>query len=381
MDLAKLMVYMSFIGTSGATIFYVIINIIFRIVNIHVRVFDTCENPSTVLIMMKYIKNSYIFSSSIHGDDIPIGIVFGKWYMAFITSEKIPKHTGETIGYTINFWTSKKGHIIAVNNKFVKIQEKNILEVWRHTSIYQDSAYELSTIKFIDRPCEQQQQVVDSMKRMIATSILNGYGNRLITIIAGPNGTGKSQIAKQFAKAMNATVCDDYNPSRQGENFITLIKNVKPSKETPLVILIEEFDKIITKIHEPAKDKFTGLIQSMTDKPSYNMFMDRLSEYDNVFLVITMNSSFKQIDDMDISYTRYGRVDLKVNFGGDDTYNPTSDCKILHIQPFINLAKEFSRTRFEENNFIIDMQTETSQTETLQTEIIQTEIPLHDKEK
>ena len=71
--------------------------------------------------------------------------------------------------------------------------------------------------------------------------------------------------------------------------------------------------------------------------------MDQLSNYDNVFVIITMNSTFNAIDQLDPSYTRCGRVDLKVNFGGDDSYN-TDDVNFLQV--LNNIAEKINTIRF-----------------------------------
>jgi hypothetical protein len=73
--------------------------------------------------------------------------------------------------------------------------------------------------------------------------------------------------------------------------------------------------------------------------------MDQLSNYDNVFVIITMNSTFNAIDTLDHSYTKCGRVDLKVNFGGDDSYN-TNDVNFLQVKVLHNIAEQINTIRF-----------------------------------
>jgi SpoVK/Ycf46/Vps4 family AAA+-type ATPase len=182
------------------------------------------------------------------------------------------------------------------------------------------------------------------MQKMAQTSFENGYGYRLITMIAGPSGTGKSQIAKQFATTINATISDDFNPTKAGENFTSLIKTVKPTKKKPLVVLLDEGDKMIERIHLGIKEH-EFFVTTAIDKASFNKFMDQLSNYDNVFVIFTMNSTFNAIDTLDQSYTRCGRVDLKVNFGGDDSYN-TDDVNFLQVKLINNIAKNINTIRF-----------------------------------
>ena len=73
--------------------------------------------------------------------------------------------------------------------------------------------------------------------------------------------------------------------------------------------------------------------------------MDELSSHDNVFVIFTMNSTFYTIDALDKSYTRSGRIDLKVNFGGDDSYN-TTDKNFFKVSVDDNIAEKINTDRF-----------------------------------
>ena len=64
-----------------------------------------------------------------------------------------------------------------------------------------------------------------------------------------------------------------------------------------------------------------------------------------MFVILTMNSTFNEISDLDPSYTRPGRVDLKVNFGGTGVYNPVDE-ECLYIRPFENIARGMNTKRF-----------------------------------
>ena len=165
-------------------------------------------------------------------------------------------------------------------------------------------------------------------------------------MIAGPSGTGKSQIAKQFAMAMGATFSDDFVPTHAGENFASLIKNVKPTRSKPLVVLLDEGDKTFKRIHEGTVKEHEFFVTPVADKASHNTFMDRIGEHDNVFVIITMNSTFNEIDELDPSYTRCGRIDLKVNFGGNESYKSADETCYVHVRPFKNIAIDRHAKRF-----------------------------------
>lgn len=355
MELAQLMILVGFISSSNM-LFYIIINLCLKLFAIHAYEYSTNCDASKVVIITKYIEKTHILSSSIHGDNKPIGIVIGKWYIAYITTINIPKRDSVSIGYTVTFWSSRIGHTKSLSDDLVDLKKgmntnddkHETLEIWRHVGAYKSDTLEKFVIPFNNKECYEQDKVIKHMKEMAQTSYENGFGNRLIVMIAGPSGTGKSQIAKQFAKIMNATISDDFNPTRAGENYASLIKTIKPTKKKPLVVLLDEGDKTFQRIHAGIKEH-EFFVTPAIDKATHNMFMDRLSNYDNVFVIITMNSTFNSIDELDPSYTRYGRVDLKVNFGGDDSYN-SENCFKVNISN--NIAKNINTIRFTQKPVI-----------------------------
>ena len=355
MELAQLMILVGFIGSSSM-LFYIIINICLKLFGIHACEYSTNNDASKLAIITKYIEKTHIFSTSIYGDNKPVGLVVGKWYIAYITTLSIQKRDSVSIGYTVTCWSSRFGHTKSLLDDFVDLEkgmntydEKHrtpikTLEIWRHVGAYKSDTIEKFEIPFINKECDKQQEVITYMHKMAQTSFENEFGYRLIAMIAGPSGTGKSQIAKQFATTINATICDDFNPTSAGENFASLIKTVKPTKKKPLVVLFDEGDKIIERIHEKIKEH-EFFVTAAIDKASFNKFMDQLSNYDNVFVIFTMNSTFNAIDKLDRSYTRCGRVNLKVNFGGDESYN-TNDVNFLQVEVSNNIAEEINTIRF-----------------------------------
>lgn len=357
MDLPQLMLLVSFMGTCGM-LFYTVINTFLKLVGVHCHEFSTNADASQCIILMKYIKETHLVASSNHATDMPIGFIFGKWYIAYVVTVNIQKRDSVAIGYTISFWATRKGHSCVFPKDLTSViitptlnKSDNLcnLKVWRHDSPFKDGGRMVEQeIRFVQRPCTQQSSVVSKFVELVNISIANGFGQRLAAMIAGPSGTGKSQIARMIAVALNATICDDFNPTDAGECLATLLRITKPTHKNPLIIVLDEADQMFIDIHGQKIKEHEFLVTPVRNKPGWNTFADRLSEVDNVILIITMNKSFKEIDEMDPSYTRYGRIDFKVNFGGNDEWNPTDtkSGQFMHVHPFTNMATFTSDARF-----------------------------------
>lgn len=87
---------------------------------------------------------------------------------------------------------------------------------------------------------------------------------------------------------------------------------MQPESDSPLIILLDEIDVTLEKIREgiPQHLKFPIAVKNKTD---WNSLMDGFDTgmLQNVIIVMTTNKSLKEIDAMDSSYTREGRVDVK----------------------------------------------------------------------
>ena len=133
----------------------------------------------------------------------------------------------------------------------------------------------------------------------------------LSVIIWGKTGSGKSMIPVLISKYMKASLCDTFNPCDPNDNMIKLYNQVCPTKEKPLIIVLEEFDILIKKIHvgiEPHKHHPI----SVYNKTTWNTFLDRINNsfFPYIILIMTSNYNPSMVNDWDPSYIRSGRVNL-----------------------------------------------------------------------
>jgi hypothetical protein len=107
---------------------------------------------------------------------------------------------------------------------------------------------------------------------------------------------------------------DCYNPADAGDSFVRMYTKIGPTRDSPLVVLIDEVDILIEKIHYQRMLPHKQYIREICDKISWNKFFDNFDRlrYPFVYLVMTSNRTERFINELDASYIRNGRVGLKV---------------------------------------------------------------------
>ncbi len=130
-----------------------------------------------------------------------------------------------------------------------------------------------------------------------------------VAFISGSPGSGKSSIATLLASRLKAKLCYTFNPTDPGDTLATLICEADPSKEHPLIILFDEVDAMIHRVHNIIP-LHKSIPISIYDKTTFNSWMDHLIDGEsNVILILTSNNTAQEIGDKyDSCYLRHGRV-------------------------------------------------------------------------
>jgi len=203
--------------------------------------------------------------------------------------------------------------IINQHKSKIKILDREGTYSWFHYSKRITSDMQC----FIARP--NQQVIIDNIM-----DYYNKHKNGVI-LLHGEKGIGKSMIpillAKEFTNLdinkKNLTepddivsYCDTFNPTDPGDSFITLYNTSYPTKNTPLIIVFEEVDIIIKKIHNDNIERHKNSPIMIRDKTSWNQFFDRFDRkyYPYTIIMMTTNETPEYINNMDLSYIRDGRV-------------------------------------------------------------------------
>jgi hypothetical protein len=192
--------------------------------------------------------------------------------------------------------------------------ETKELMIWeRHGGYYwlQYSKRTFDVNDFVPRP--DQSSIIDEILEFYTK---NKY---CVALIHGKKGCGKSMIAlligkKITKKDQEANFCDKLKPTDSGDQFsnlkMTLSFLIEPTKESPLIVVLEKFDIIISKIHFGTITPHKSLPSNIFDKTSWNQFFDRFDRryYPWVILNLTSNVKPDVIDNLDLLYIRDGRI-------------------------------------------------------------------------
>lgn len=186
-----------------------------------------------------------------------------------------------------------------------KAAEERFLTIYDREGPFQFLYYSSRRLQVtrVAKPRPQQKTIVDDI-----VAKFNAHGHHT-SFIYGKPGSGKTTIALLAAMATNGTFCKTFNPTDPGDTLINLYNIVEPTREKPLVLLLDEVDTMVRSIHVGVAQHPEVPIM-VRDKTTFNRFLDDLNlMWDNVIVVMTSNVSKSDIDSMDESYLRYGRVD------------------------------------------------------------------------
>jgi len=266
--------------------------------------------------------------ASIWNNNEPESWVIGYWYIGYIQSNDNMRGKPSkellilcrSVFYEnmINFANGNNLDCNSKSNSKSKDIVKTLITYERSGSFYNIN-YEPYTLP-ITNMVEQQTQ-----KKAINT-ILNNFKQdserpHTAILLYGKTGSGKSMISHLLVKKMikmdqykKVTLVDTFNPTDPGDNLCNMYHKINPSVDSPLIIVLEEIDNIIDRMHTQSIIRHQDISIEIKDKSNWNTFFDKFnrSMYKNVIFIMTTNKSFEYFNDLDESYFRDGRINLKI---------------------------------------------------------------------
>lgn len=273
--------------------------------------------------LLKIFKEEMYSTSSIfeYGKLRPGGTFIGRWCYGYyienqsietgteifiVASEKrfkelIDRSAPESVKLSLENHTM----LPSTNEKYVNKSEVNI---WNRKGGYTSFYYrpftiELSNIYAIGDQSHIIKDIVFRYKQK----------KRLTVFIHGITGSGKSTVGLLLAKELKGSYCHDFNPTDPGDLFSSLLNDIEFKRREeddsgPIVIVLEEVNIMIDCITNGTVHKHKNVCTSVHNKMTFNSFLDDMVFHKNIILILTSNVSKRDIDKIDSSYLRQGRI-------------------------------------------------------------------------
>ncbi len=300
--------------------------------------YNTNYDEQSSEALYKYIEKTYYFASNnvfIRKNLRPSGFIvsFSNYYIAFVEIDYKNENVNYDIAYYGNILNLKQikngdnksgnsdddGNSDNDNNNKIIDYKKNSK---RTITIYQKAnrtclypPFDTHVLEIFGKPRKFQRDIINIIKAQYINSLSK---SKIFTIlISGSSGIGKSMICKFLTYELSGVMTFSYNMLDCGDALTCLHKYyAKPTADKPLIVQLDEFDKVIDYIHDDNRIKKTNmdlLSYDLYDKSSYNVFMtEKLNLMKYVIYIMTTNKPFEYFDEMDPSYIAKHRINMKI---------------------------------------------------------------------
>ena len=241
------------------------------------------------------------------------GYSVGFWYIASISIESFD--SGDKYVIWLIATAASYDNLIKDKDEDVKkidntsepnpLITKTTLNVYERTGSFYNSHFkkrELKVKPIIPRP--EQESIIKTVREH------QDLHEHTVVYLYGPPGKGKSLIGILLANECNGSYCNTLKPWQPGDTIGSLYAEVEPTKNSPLILVFDEFDTALLRIHAGI-DSHKNLPIHVADKTGWNQMLDeiQLGMYPHLILLITSNKPPSFIEALDPSYIREGRVD------------------------------------------------------------------------
>ena len=301
----NLILFLCMITTNLSNLWYTLEPIIMYLLKLFdIHMFRVYNRDS-----INILKNLFVNDICTHYDEdhIPYGLIIPKSleYIAYVYDDN---HSVLCILTTRSHFTK-----MMVRNHtpvFIPILEddkssSNELQYWNRSGNYSYLSYHKRAITISHEFNTKQEEIYKNVM-----SIYNKKNN-VKCFIHGDSDVGKTMFAYIMAKKIGGSLCDTFNPTEPSDSFDNLYTTINPTSKCPLVLLMDEVDIMLRKIHDTIPSTKLWVI-SVHNKTTWNLMLDKIDYglYPFLILILCSNKSYKEIQSLDPSYLRKGRIDL-----------------------------------------------------------------------
>ena len=260
------------------------------------------------------IRKLEIKHSSLVQNEKPFGFFYGKWFVGCINSHETQNNHSQVMYLIIRrscFENLKKYNENEIDDKGERIDQKiiKIRERRGNPWWWEYTERQYNATKFLHKEArEYQNNVINDILR-----IINGKSSKSGTFfVYGEPGTGKSLLTLLLAKKIGAYYCDTWKPTDPGDTLSQVYSTIAPDEEKPLVLVLEECDKIMFDILDGKIVQHKNVLIQIREKSDWNGMLDKITDlgfYPHLILILTSNIFLDKINERDKSLLRTGRID------------------------------------------------------------------------
>jgi hypothetical protein len=258
----------------------------------------------TDYVICNNIRSKIEYSSQIDSNDNKIGLFIGKWYIGNILNDD------RNLQITIITSKTKFEELKSGSEPIFKkdIETKKIKIFVKSMSYNYGDYYVRESECLFPNPTQTQLEIVNK----ISVHYKNKNNNNCVVFINGLPNTGKSMIGYYLAKELNGSYCNSFNPWEPNTHLINLLFDSKPTRENPTIISFDEINVVLNKIHNEKIEQNINHRTSIVNKTGWNNFFDDITIgiYPHIIILMTSNIHPSEINKLDTSYIRNGRVNL-----------------------------------------------------------------------
>ena len=193
---------------------------------------------------------------------------------------------------------STSGILNLLSNKRIQITQRS--------GSFNNPWFRKRSIPIMVAPRPNQEEIIQKVLEH------NKRTSHTVVYLHGPPGTGKSMIGLFIAQQTDGTYCNTLKPWQPNDTIDSIYIEIEPTELTPLIIVFDEFDAAIMKIHNGSIVPHKNLPTAVENKTGWNHMLDEIQRgiYPHLILLLTSNRAPEFFNSLDPSYLRSGRVDL-----------------------------------------------------------------------
>lgn len=248
------------------------------------------------------------------------GYSVGWWYIVHLKMDRFEYgdvYEAWIFGTEDSFKALTKSETIRIDEQNNTKDDDESITVYERFGMYTNPYFQPRKLVFPKYDPYTWQQ--DLMERVQSLRMKKDQG---VLFISGPSNTGKSFFSLLLTQQLSGMYCSHLKPWQPGDTIGELYCESSPNKENPLILHFDEVDIVLQNIHFGRISAHNQIPISVTNKQGWNRLLDEIQNgfFPHLYLILTSNCSKQEIDKLDPSYLRSGRIDINYDTTSTKSY-------------------------------------------------------------